>query len=428
MLPDSGGSSRSQATGACAVARSPADSIRDRAAARDVVRQVLPDDRVEHDGREARSRLGELLIEPVEQIGARDRRVDRTGDDERGLQHVEAVGLAGPHVRQQREPSVGRRRVDGVTVTPEPFGDDEGDVEGGHPVGPHVDEAHRRTSRPEGQAVLLVAVLVEAEVQARARAELEHAQREAGVARDDEEPADQRGRAEHLVGLHRMGERVAHLGWLRRDEVEERRPHRAGIAVAAEGRVVPREVRCPALEDDPVDATEQAQLVDAFERLGRERLQHVEHRTTGARIGGHPLAQHPVELRPEGAAPDRLDVEPPSDRLAGPGGRCGPGPAHSGGPQGRRAGPAATGIGAPSTAATISQYQSGQSTTPSTPTSSWTNQPLATEPRRRRLDERAARRWPALPRRERHARRADEPLVRSSPRSRTGRGARARRP
>src|SRR5436190_229361 len=73
----------------------------------------------------------------------------------------------------------------------------------------HVDQAHRRRALAPARAALLVAVVVPAQVQARAGAELEQAKRQAGLARDEQEAAQERCRAPDLVRLHGRAEQRA---------------------------------------------------------------------------------------------------------------------------------------------------------------------------------------------------------------------------
>src|SRR5207253_1332660 len=59
----------------------------------------------------------------------------------------------------------------------------------------HVDQAHRRGTVAPARVPLLVAVVVPAQVQPRARAELEQAERQPGLARDEQKAAEARASA-----------------------------------------------------------------------------------------------------------------------------------------------------------------------------------------------------------------------------------------
>jgi hypothetical protein len=78
----------------------------------------------------------------------------------------------------------------------------------------------------------LVAVAVEVQVEPRARADLAHAEGKSGVARSDEEAADQGAAAGRLVRLQRMAQGREHLGRVAVELLAQQRPRPVGIAVA----------------------------------------------------------------------------------------------------------------------------------------------------------------------------------------------------
>ena len=208
--------------------------------------EVLPDDGVEHDRRDAGPRIRQLLGQPVLDRRARD--VDRDVARARSSasrSRCESLVLIGPDVREQ-----GQRGLSGSAASigsrshPARVAMVAGVPSGGRRVRPEVDEAHRgvgitpaarrpaRTGsgRPAGSGPR----------SHRARGAAAAARSRAATC---EEPGHERRGAAHLVGLRRPGQRVEHLG-RRRARARSRKCHHAavGVTVATGRRVVTREL------------------------------------------------------------------------------------------------------------------------------------------------------------------------------------------
>ena len=166
------------------------------------LRQVLVHDRVVDDGGGPRPGLPKLTGKPVGDV----RRVDRGGNASRQLDRAaeppETSLLVGPDRRQECEAAIFGRGVHGPAVAAAPFRDRQAGGQTGGSVSPEALEVDGAVLRPQGHAAAAEAEMVETEVQARARTDLEEAQRMAarcGLA----EPEGEGGGAADLVGLTR---------------------------------------------------------------------------------------------------------------------------------------------------------------------------------------------------------------------------------
>src|SRR5690349_2035406 len=167
------------------------------------IREIAPHDGVERHRGDPVEPLGQARREPRLGVGALERDRRANGHIERGAQELEALGLAGPHVGEQRERGVRVGRVDRIAIAAAPLDDLPRDVERWTAFGPQVDEAHRRGGIAPCRAVVLVAVPVDAQVEPGTRTDLEQPQRQAGLARDLEEAGHERARTTDLVRLRR---------------------------------------------------------------------------------------------------------------------------------------------------------------------------------------------------------------------------------
>src|SRR5204862_5813016 len=161
---------------------------------------------------------------------------------------------------------------------------------------------------------LLVSVVLPAQVQPPARANLEQAERQPGLALDEQKAAEERGRAPHLVGLHgRRDERAQRVAVLL-ERVAERRPGAVELRRTAGRRVVARERRRAALEHEPMHGAEEAERERRGARVRLAPREHGPRRATCLDVRGRPLEQRRVERRAEARGPRRLLAQPPRDR------------------------------------------------------------------------------------------------------------------
>src|SRR5882724_1596024 len=275
--------------------------------------QVLHDDRVEDDARHTPDGGGEAGGEPRGRAGGVDRDRDPASHLERAAEKRDALALVGPQAREERDLPVGRAGVDGQHVAAGALDHAAATPAGREAVREHVDQTHRRRAVAPPRIPLLVAVVVPAQVQPRARADLEQAERQAGLARDEQEAAEERGRAPHLVGLTRAPDERAQRVAVLLERVAERRPGAVEPRLAARRRVVARERRRAALEHEPVHGAQEAQRERRADGIPLVALEHCPARPTHLDVGGRLLEQRRVE---RGAGtPRRLLPEPPRDRV-----------------------------------------------------------------------------------------------------------------
>ena len=149
--------------------------------------------------------------------------------------------------------------------------------------------------------------VVEAEVQARSRSDLENAQRKAR-ARRLEEAVDERGRAADFVGLARERHQRPELVGARGDELPERAPGALGVQgwvdpLRLRAREVTGEVRRAALEGEEVSGGEQAKGESVAARTGsRIVCEERVGRTARAGVGRGALEKRRVQGRVQGGA------------------------------------------------------------------------------------------------------------------------------
>ncbi len=239
--------------------------------------EVLPDDRLEDDRRAAGRRAGEPALEPVRGAGALHRRRMLEGDGERRVEAPQPVDALRPDRRAQRQAGVGVGRIERGGVAARALDDPHRGVERRHPVRDARDP-HARLRRPPRPAVALVAVAVPVEVQARAGAELEDPQRRPVFPGDRQEAGEQGRAAGGLVRLAGAGERGGHLARVLLQHGPERRPRALRAGRAAGRRIVPGELRRPAVEDDPVHGGDEPQRERRAVGLAGVRQQDVERR------------------------------------------------------------------------------------------------------------------------------------------------------
>ncbi len=188
---------------------------------------------------------------------------------------------------------------------------------GGTPPCQTSTKLNGESSGPNAAAVLLVAEAVEAEVEPRTRADLQHAQREAGLRGDGQEPADERGRTEHLVRLRRPCQGVEDLRGRRLEQSPGATATRSSASPspptdgkwrASSGARPPSTSRCtpPSTRSPYTVSNGSAACGASSAKTG----------PPSRRVGRHQVAHLAVELRPHRAAADRLDVEPARDRGA----------------------------------------------------------------------------------------------------------------
>src|SRR2546422_286982 len=200
--------------------------------------QILHEDGVEDDARDASGGRGEAGGEPRGRTGRVDRRRDAGRHLECAAEKRGALALVGPQAGEERDLPVGRAGVEGQRVAAGALDHAAATPAGREAVREHIDQTNRRRAVAPPRVPLLVAVVVPAQVQPRARAELEQAERERGLTRDEQEAAEERGRAPHLVGLTRaMDERTQRVAVLL-ERVAERRPGALEPRLAARRRVV----------------------------------------------------------------------------------------------------------------------------------------------------------------------------------------------
>ena len=198
------GSIRSQAKGRSALRqrrRRVAD--RRRRPRRGLRRQVRPDDGMVEHGRDAGLRRRHAQ-RPGAGVLARHRRRKAPRQVDRAAKARQPFGLVGPDVGQQAERAVRVGEVDGRLVAAGPLGHLGRHIERRRRAVPHAVQPHRRAIvAPGAEWAEVVAIAVPVEVQPGAGADLQAAQRQAGLARHGEEAANEAQRAPHLVGLGR---------------------------------------------------------------------------------------------------------------------------------------------------------------------------------------------------------------------------------
>jgi hypothetical protein len=97
-----------------------------------------------------------------------------------------------------------------------------------------MDEPHRRMLVSPAGLTRFVSIAIPAEIQTRAGADLQDAQRKPRAMRHLQEASQEGGAPSHLVGLAPTRHQLADLLAILAQRVPKRRPRSAGIAVAAD--------------------------------------------------------------------------------------------------------------------------------------------------------------------------------------------------
>ena len=210
-----------------------------------------------------------------------------------------------------------------MEITSGPLGDLEPVGQRRHAAGHEVDEANGRVRRTERCSVLLVAELVESQVQPGARAELQQPQRLPGLLRHQAEGADERLGAAGSVGLQRMGERLDEFRASGGDEAADGRPGRVGVAISPGGRELGAQLVGVAGQHHPMHAAEQPEAVPFVDTVVLVAGQCRSRRTVGRGVLAHQLEESRVEGRPD--LPRHRDLSAEHRRQGVRSGhRCGP--------------------------------------------------------------------------------------------------------
>ena len=139
----------------------------------------------------------------------------------------------------------------------------------GRRVEPQAGEVDRAVGRPEALAAAAVVEVVEAEVEAGARADLEQPQRQAVALRELEEAEGERRAAADLVRLARLRhERLQALALFVYQAVKGG-PGAVDAGAAAGGRVVGGKARGLSRQHQPVDGGHQPQREGVGAQVGR---------------------------------------------------------------------------------------------------------------------------------------------------------------
>jgi hypothetical protein len=260
--------------------------------------------------------------QPGEQVGLLDAGGHRRGDLEGAAQAGEASRHVGPHVGEQRKAPVLAGRVDRPRVAATPLDDARRDPEGWPPgVCEQLGEAHGGVLGSPAGSALLVAVVVPAKVEPGARPELEEPQRQARLAGDGQEAAQQRGAAAYLVGLHRAAHELRDAAGVALEHRPKGRPRVAERGVAADRRVEVRELRRPALQHDAVHSAQQPQGGHVALASARPRREERGGDAALPCVRRRAPEQSGVERRAQLATPTQLAVELRHGRRADVAGR-----------------------------------------------------------------------------------------------------------
>jgi len=140
------------------------------------------------------------------------------------------------------------------------------------------------------------------QIQPGTRSDLEKPYRQIGSAIDAQQPADQRGRSAHLIGLRWLIQsRTQRVGMVGRGQ-DDLGPGGSGVPGTAGAGIPAAQLGCPAVEHQPVQATEQSKRQRVARRIifvtGQNRCEDA----AGFDVLGHELIQLVVHQGAGGAA------------------------------------------------------------------------------------------------------------------------------
>ena len=134
---------------------------------------------------------------------------------DRAVEPLERAGLPGPQERAQPQSALGARHVDWIEVDPDPppHARLERKQLGRHRTPLLAVELDERVGRPPRAGLVDVAMAIPEQVEARARAELDHVEGiRVRAPRDLEEARQEQPRAPHLVRLDRPRGQLRQVG------------------------------------------------------------------------------------------------------------------------------------------------------------------------------------------------------------------------
>ncbi len=230
-------------------------------------------------------------------IAAVQRRGHLTGNTDGAAQPVQPCLLIGPDIAQQRQLTVGAggvQRRDVIAVT---LDDVQSGGRGRQFALPCVVDGDRRIGWAPVATRIAVTIVVGTQIETGAAADLEKPCGQIESVGQQQQTADQCGRAADLVGLRRLVESGTQILGVLGGGLHDVGPPGLGVPVSADAGIPAAQRRCASLESQPVQSAQQSQrqrhAAGVVFMSGEDLGEH----TVGFDVAGHQSQQLAVHRR-----------------------------------------------------------------------------------------------------------------------------------